>query len=263
MAIVISQNPVNKPEFRDLEGQIAERASKAGLTTYITPHLYNVKSDGPVMTHLRRFDGILIVVSWMYPRATRWLLHRCGLAANERALHVLDAKEISDAEAFMTKILEIAEATDWIPELEEGESPEPVILDEQVKLRWYPVVDFRKCIGCMECIDFCLFGVYGLDEDNRLFVEQPDSCRPGCPACARVCPTGAIMFPQNQTPEIAGATPDEDSADEATEGQAEEIARQERKTYLEEAGRAEDVPEDKPKGDELDSLMDELEKDWE
>jgi len=30
--------------------------------------------------------------------------------------------------------------------------------------RWYPVIDYSRCTNCMECIDFCLFGVYGVDK---------------------------------------------------------------------------------------------------
>jgi ferredoxin len=36
-------------------------------------------------------------------------------------------------------------------------------------------------------------------------VEQPDNCRKGCPACSRVCPENAIIFPQHKAPAIAGA----------------------------------------------------------
>ncbi len=57
----------------------------------------------------------------------------------------------------------------------------------------------------MECIDFCLFGVYGVDKTETILVEQPDNCRKGCPACSRVCPENAIIFPQHKTPVIAGA----------------------------------------------------------
>ena len=73
------------------------------------------------------------------------------------------------------------------------------------KRRWYPVIDFSRCTNCMECIDFCLFGVYGVDTSETILVEQPDNCRKGCPACSRVCPENAIMFPQHKTPAIAGA----------------------------------------------------------
>jgi Pyruvate/2-oxoacid:ferredoxin oxidoreductase delta subunit len=87
--------------------------------------------------------------------------------------------------------------------------PEPRFAPEQLlkapDRRWYPVIDYSRCTNCMECIDFCLFGVYGVDQLDRLFVENQDSCKKGCPACSRVCPEHAIMFPDHKTPAIAGA----------------------------------------------------------
>jgi NAD-dependent dihydropyrimidine dehydrogenase PreA subunit len=79
-------------------------------------------------------------------------------------------------------------------------------IDESPDRRWYPVIDYSRCTNCMECIDFCLFGVYGVDKAETILVEQPDNCRKGCPACSRVCPENAIIFPQHKTPEIAGAS---------------------------------------------------------
>ena len=78
-------------------------------------------------------------------------------------------------------------------------------IDAEGGRRWYPVIDFSRCTNCMECIDFCLFGVYGIDGQETILVEQPDNCRKGCPACSRVCPENAIIFPQHKTPAIAGA----------------------------------------------------------
>jgi len=71
--------------------------------------------------------------------------------------------------------------------------------------RWYPVIDYSRCTNCMECLDFCLFGVYGVDSLDRINVENQDSCKRGCPACSRVCPEQAIMFPDYKTAAIAGA----------------------------------------------------------
>jgi len=71
--------------------------------------------------------------------------------------------------------------------------------------RWYPVIDYSRCTNCMECLDFCLFGVYDVDKADRLTVQNQDSCKKGCPACSRVCPEQAIMFPDYKTPAIAGA----------------------------------------------------------
>ena len=76
---------------------------------------------------------------------------------------------------------------------------------DEAKRRWYPVIDYSRCTNCMECIDFCLFGVYGVDLKDRILVEAQDNCKKGCPACSRVCPENAIIFPQHKTPAIAGA----------------------------------------------------------
>ena len=78
-------------------------------------------------------------------------------------------------------------------------------LPEDTGRRWYPVIDYSRCTNCMECIDFCLFGVYGVDALDRLLVEEQDNCKKGCPACSRVCPENAIIFPQHKTAAIAGA----------------------------------------------------------
>jgi NAD-dependent dihydropyrimidine dehydrogenase PreA subunit len=78
-------------------------------------------------------------------------------------------------------------------------------IDEAPDRRWYPVIDYSRCTNCMECIDFCLFGVYGVDKIETILVEQPDNCRKGCPACSRVCPENAIIFPHHKTPAIAGS----------------------------------------------------------
>jgi NAD-dependent dihydropyrimidine dehydrogenase PreA subunit len=88
-----------------------------------------------------------------------------------------------------------------------GEAPRfaPGQLLEQPGRRWYPVIDYSRCTNCMECIDFCLFGVYGVDKLDRILVENQDNCKKGCPACSRVCPEHAIMFPDHKTPAIAGA----------------------------------------------------------
>jgi NAD-dependent dihydropyrimidine dehydrogenase PreA subunit len=88
---------------------------------------------------------------------------------------------------------------------EAGASSGLTRIDEEPGRRWYPVIDYSRCTNCMECIDFCLFGVYGVDKVETILVEQPDNCRKGCPACSRVCPENAIIFPQHKTPEIAGA----------------------------------------------------------
>ncbi|HJT36186.1 MAG TPA: ferredoxin family protein [Pirellulales bacterium] len=98
-----------------------------------------------------------------------------------------------------------------------GTSPQPLVpspesllpgphrIAEPTARRWYPVIDYSRCTNCLECLDFCLFGVYGISGAETILVEQPDNCRKGCPACSRVCPENAIIFPQHKSPAIAGS----------------------------------------------------------
>ncbi len=100
----------------------------------------------------------------------------------------------------------VGNALRGVPELAATSPTQLTRIDEEPGRRWYPVIDYSRCTNCMECIDFCLFGVYGVDKVETILVEQPDNCRKGCPACSRVCPENAIIFPQHKTPTIAGAS---------------------------------------------------------
>ncbi len=157
-----------------------------------------------------------------------------------------------------------------------GESPRfaPEQLLAAPERRWYPVIDYSRCTNCLECLDFCLFGVYGVDPLDRIVVENQDSCKRGCPACSRVCPANAIMFPDYKSPAIAGAAVGSagglkiDLSRLFGGGDALAVAAQERDRELVRDGRAAvgltvGIPKrqankaDGPK-DDLDNLMDAL-----
>ncbi|HEY8459251.1 MAG TPA: ferredoxin family protein [Blastocatellia bacterium] len=150
----------------------------------------------------------------------------------------------------------------------------PVVLGEPKESRWYPVIDYSRCTNCLECIDFCLFGVYGIDHRERILVENQDNCKRGCPACSRVCPENAIIFPEHKTPAIAGAPGDGPSGLKIDLSKlfgapsAIELAAMERDIELVKDGRAAvglsvGIPRRQAnravaEKDELDKLMDEL-----
>jgi NAD-dependent dihydropyrimidine dehydrogenase PreA subunit len=146
----------------------------------------------------------------------------------DRFIFCLDLRAYGDANVYVDEIKRIAKEasiklvpltgplTDWIqgspkPEqLQRFLEPEKIasglaVLGEAKGNRWYPVIDYSRCTNCLECIDFCLFGVYGIDRKDRILVENQDNCKRGCPACSRVCPENAIIFPEHKTPAIAGA----------------------------------------------------------
>ena len=70
---------------------------------------------------------------------------------------------------------------------------------------WFPVIDYDRCTNCMQCLSFCLFGVYGSDHQGHIQVQNQDNCKTNCPACSRVCPEAAIMFPKYKAGPINGA----------------------------------------------------------
>ena len=73
---------------------------------------------------------------------------------------------------------------------------------------WYPVIDRELCTGCGTCHDYCLFSVYASDAakpgGGRVSVTAPLNCKTGCPACARLCLEGALIFPFCHEAELNG-----------------------------------------------------------
>jgi Pyruvate/2-oxoacid:ferredoxin oxidoreductase delta subunit len=247
ITVVVSKGQSNHPDRRKLEEQIATRLAAAPeFDVVLTANLYDLVPNGPALTKLRATDGPLVVLSWLYSRATRWILDRHGVHGQEghielamdseededdipspdddnaadrvisnrqlpsRRIYCLDLRAAESEQPFVEEVKRIAaeesDSTDTaVAGSENGNLRSPQHVETESGRRWYPVIDFSRCTNCMECIDFCLFGVYGIDNAETILVEQPDNCRKGCPACSRVCPEHAIIFPQHKSPAIAGS----------------------------------------------------------
>lgn len=78
---------------------------------------------------------------------------------------------------------------------------------------WYPIIDYSRCTTCGQCADFCLFGVYEKSPE-KVKVINPKGCKDQCPACARICPSAAIIFPKYKH---GGAIGGSDDIDEKAE----------------------------------------------
>ncbi|WP_347242620.1 ferredoxin family protein [Thermogutta sp.] len=215
------------PGFRKLVEHIGSAIS--GVPLVIIPHLYDLVPGGPVLQRLSQLASDMILLAPLFPRAAQLVLRANGLnyqlmqgeddSASRSSLkshlktHRLwayDYREYLSPDVLKQTVMAVV--SDFVAQ-KEGDPPSLADypqdsiceLEEAVQPRWYPVIDEDRCTLCYECLNFCLFGVYDVREDGRVFTAQPDACRPGCPACARVCPSGAIIFPLYPDPAIAGA----------------------------------------------------------
>jgi len=81
-------------------------------------------------------------------------------------------------------------------------------LKREYGVPWYPVIDRTRCSGCGTCHDYCLFSAYAQEPRavpaERVRVTAPLNCKTGCPACARLCPEAALIFPFCAEAELNG-----------------------------------------------------------
>jgi Pyruvate/2-oxoacid:ferredoxin oxidoreductase delta subunit len=122
---------------------------------------------------------------------------------------------------------------------------------------WFPVIDYDRCTNCMQCLTFCLFDVYGVDANDKLTVQNQSNCKTDCPACSRVCPEVAILFPKYKKGPINGdVVRQEDVKREAMKIDISEARKRfsterdesrallERKRCLKELGKDLDIPDE-------------------
>lgn len=195
MSVIISKDDTGDAARNHFEQTLAALFADAGRAVTVTPHLYHVAESDEVWGALAEVDGPVVLTSWLHPRPAEWLAKRHGVGRG--GLFAIDMRAFANPRLCADACLEHS------PRGAEGSVRE---LTAATRERWYPIIDRGRCINCAQCMEFCLFGVYALDEKKTVRVAHPDKCKPGCPACARLCPHGAIMFPLHEGDEaIAGA----------------------------------------------------------
>lgn len=197
-SVILSRSADNDEERRRFEKALLKRLSSVGADILVVPHLYHLPQNDSLNRHLSRLSSRVLVISWMHPRPAYWTLHALGIPADTRLI-CRNPGAFCCADVCADKLSSLAQrrvVTDGPGTVHEMNLP--------AGQRWYPVVDHSRCSGCQQCVQFCLFGVFS-GEDNRPAVSSPENCKQGCPACSRVCPQGAIMFPlYEDDPAIAG-----------------------------------------------------------
>ena len=134
-----------------------------------------------------------------YPRAVRWLFHSAAADLPAQSVKMLNMRTLTPKQV-LTALLEGAVAADRAFPIDR----ERLAANPGRWVPWFPVIDYDRCTNCKKCLEFCLFGVFALSGEQKVEVRDPRKCKTNCPACARVCPEGAIMFPKYHSPPING-----------------------------------------------------------
>ncbi len=189
--------------------RLTEGVEQASARQWIVPDLCLLaeRADGRLAEIAAAENLVVLACS---ERAVRGLFRRAGhaLPAATRFVNLRD----TTTEAAL-EVCGLRDAPADEPEVSPAGSPEPG--DDWVP--WYPVLERDRCVKCGQCAEFCLFDVYDCGEDGLPVVVRPRNCKDNCPACARICPVNAIIFPKASDPEVSGCmAPDEVAAGEQT-----------------------------------------------
>ncbi len=195
--LILARHAGGEPARDALERDVAERAVAAGVTVWLTHDLYHLPEGCGLWADLASLPGRLACAGWLHPRPVTALLARHGVVMAEES--VCDLGAAAEGAVAWARLSAVLGAQGAARGRLVGRPERPG------QDRWYPVIDPARCVQCGHCRQFCLFGVYDVDARGRVRVTQPDRCKTGCPACSRICPQGAIMFPLYRDPAVAGA----------------------------------------------------------
>lgn len=158
---------------------------KSGIDVTAVPDLCGMAARSDPELEPITAEGSLKIVA-CYPRAVRWLFHAAGLSLsgdveiiNMRTQTIDDIKKVLKKDGKISRDVSfplVKKKGEWVP--------------------WFPVIDYDRCKNCKQCASFCLFGTYEIMDEGKVVVKNPQNCKNNCPACARICPEAAIMFPK-------------------------------------------------------------------
>jgi Pyruvate/2-oxoacid:ferredoxin oxidoreductase delta subunit len=146
-----------------------------------------------------------VKIAACFPRAVKWLFHAAGAPLKEESTEIVNMRALNGQDSAAALLNETVTANVPAGKVVREDGPKPVLKSEVGAWKpWFPVIDYDRCTNCMQCLSFCLFGVYGVDDEKRIQVQNQDNCKTNCPACSRVCPEAAIMFPKYKAGPING-----------------------------------------------------------
>lgn len=197
----------------DVKEEVLRHLDDAGVAFDAVPDLCEMAArKDPALEHFAASTDLKIAAC--FPRAVKWLFHASGYPLpeplSERRVEILNLRETPVATVIERLRPAREPARAHPPAADEGRNAEPPFGELGAWTPWFPVIDYDRCTNCMQCLTFCLFDVYGVDDEKKITVQNESHCKTDCPACARVCPEVAILFPKYAGAPINGDTVDAD-----------------------------------------------------
>jgi NAD-dependent dihydropyrimidine dehydrogenase PreA subunit len=181
---------------------LMDALSKSGALVTVADDLCGLAATGdPLLAEIAAAPRSAVIAC--HTRAIKWLFVAAG--------HPLDESKTTLYSLRTQTADEILAAL--------GDDAAPTCAENQIDTAphdsdwppWFPVIDRDRCINCMQCLNFCLFGTYALSGEKEVTVSKPSACKNLCPACARICPKSAIIFPKYEHSPIDGAEVPDDA----------------------------------------------------
>lgn len=174
---------------------VEEALGERGIAVALVDDLCELAAAGdPSLAEL--VDRGSLTIFACHPRAVKWLLSWAAAVPRGQDLDIVNLRDgMPDG------------YPDLLPGAVNGGDNAEIPLSVEggaTGVRWFPVLDYDRCVNCKQCISFCPFGVYTLDAAGVVRVTHPENCKDQCPACARMCPSVAIIFPKVKDTPING-----------------------------------------------------------
>ena len=100
ISVVLSGGQTLHPDRQALEERLAALLAQEGqCDVLLVPHLYDLDAAGPSVAALRELSGDLVVLAWLYPRATHWILDRHGVSGRQGRTSLDEDAAVDEAAA--------------------------------------------------------------------------------------------------------------------------------------------------------------------
>jgi Pyruvate/2-oxoacid:ferredoxin oxidoreductase delta subunit len=180
-------------------------AAATGQEWRVVPDLCELaaRKDASLAEYAKEPGSVILAC---HARAVKALFSAAGYRLPNEGVDIVNLRTTSADE--VVRLLGVVNPVDLA-------QPHPELKSDGEWMPWFPIIDRARCHNCKQCLSFCLFGVYGLAENGRVEVMNPQQCKTHCPACARICPDVAIIFPKLAENPINGAPIQDEEAERA------------------------------------------------